>query len=185
MAVDISKPGFETRAFVFDVALGLKKDLASGALPLESQVDPLSGMLLNLTQVDQILQELVKLWDSKSWSSLAALLLESQKFLTDQLAGKLAVAELCLCEKRGFWFKSQPGKRGEFFCGREEIRELDAKLFKIRYQYLFDENHWEQQNLKVSSGDDLFSEKVFQDNPGLDSIKIEDLATSEKWHLSQ
>lgn len=192
MAVNITKPGFETRAFVFDVALGLRlgRDTAKDDLLLDLQVDPLSGMLVNLVQVDQILQELAQLWDSKIWSSLAVLLMESQKFLEARVAresafvpvtGKLAVEELCLHEKRGFWLKSQPGKPGNLLSGREEIRELDSKLFRIRSQYSFNENHWEQQNLKVSSVEDLFSEQVFLTNPGLDSIEIEDLATSEKW----
>ncbi len=173
ITLDIARPEDETRAFVFDVSLGLGKD--------PSQVDPLSGMLFNLIQLDQILLELTNILNSKTWSTISAMFLASQEFIETRGTALGAVAELCFYEKRGFWFKSQLGK---FLSGREEVCELDSKLFRIRYQFPFDENHWEQQVFKVKNVNDLFSDKVFQDNPGLETIDVENLATSERWRYS-
>lgn len=186
IAVNIAKPGAETRVFVFDVALGVRKETQGPSqLPLESQVDPHSGMLLNLTQMDQFLRELARMWEAHPWSSLRELVLKSEEFIADSVlragAGLWAVEEIRFTEKRGFWLQMRQRK---LFGGAEEIRELGLKLFKIRSQYPLDENHWEErgfQNLNVSSLQDLFSGKVFLDNPGLDSLEIEDLATFEKW----
>jgi hypothetical protein len=186
MAVNITRPGFDARAFVFDVALGLR---LSADLPLELQVDPLSGMLINLVQMDELLQELEQMWGAKSWNSLSVLLEESRKFLVGRVpqepgAHPLTLYEIALTEKRGFWLKWQVQNAGRFFQGYEEIRELDTKLFRFRSEYLLHEDGWEQQRLKylkVISTNDLFSEKIFQDNPGLHSLEIENLTTSKKW----
>ncbi|MGZ3744311.1 MAG: hypothetical protein ACXWRE_09275 [Pseudobdellovibrionaceae bacterium] len=181
MAVNILKPGVpqDARAFVFDVALGLKRQ----------DVDSLSGMVLNLVQVDSLLHELEQRWKAEVWHSFPQLLRDSLAFVEERLAQEaggsgVEVIELYLREIRGFWLKSQAGRTEKLFSGLEEIHEWDGELFRIRYQYLLDELRWEQQHLKLNCVKDLFSEKVFADNPGLESVEIENLASAEKWNYS-
>ncbi|WP_413290907.1 hypothetical protein [Bdellovibrio sp. HCB337] len=169
--VKIQKPD-ETRAFVFDVQMGLAKSAAPA-------VDPQSGMLLNLVKVDPMLTDLAQVWASESWHSLGDLLQKSQNYLSVQAKNEgVVLNELCLREKRGFWMRWSDGR---LCMGREALKELDGMLYKISWERAFFEETLEDQEISVGSAKELFSDIIFQKNSSLDVVEVENLATSEKW----
>lgn len=182
--VQVQKPD-SSRAFVFDVQVGFTKG--------NSLVDPLSGMLINLVWVDQILAELALVWSQGSWKCLGDLLKASRKFLESKAQNEgVLLAELTLREKRGFWVAS---KAGAFFMGREVLRELEGQLYRLRMESAFkessdefldessDESGLEEQDLLLEKAEDLQSGTIFVKNPSLQSLDIENLGTGERWIL--
>jgi len=165
MAIRIGKPG-QVRAFVFDVALGVTK--AS-----EPQVDPESGMLLNLVKVDEILAKLESFTGSCEWSSFAELLNETRKHAETLLQKETAsLSEISFNEKRGFFVKWHQ----VHLMGYEEILELDQELFKVRCESNFSEEDVCQQ-LAIVKSSELFSDELFEKNLALQSLEVEALAS--------
>lgn len=173
--VKIQKPDSRnlpaTRAFVFDVQIGLGRNGVA--------VDPKSGMLLNLVKVDPMLSGLTQMWASDSWHSLGELLQKSQQYLSGEAKKEgVFLTELRLREKRGFWLTwTEQG----LLMGREVLKELDGMLFKISWDRPFFEETIEEQEFSVSSSQALLSEAVFQKNPQIETLEVENLASREKW----
>lgn len=166
----IQKPA-QTRAFVFDVQIGLGKPTPA--------VDPQSGMLLNLVRIDPMLAELGEMWLGQSWMSLIDLLQKSQQYLAARARNEgVLLQEVCLREKRGFWLK---WTEQSLLMGRESVLELEGALYKLSWESSIREEDLENSKLSLNSAQDLFTETVFQKNPQLQSLEVENLATREKW----
>lgn len=164
-SVKLTKPG-TSRAFVFDVEVGVGR--GSG------EIDPLSGMLVNLTEVDTLLAALADFWRQgppPSWYSLENLLTTSRDFMENALQARgCFLQELCLREKRGFWLGS---RRGALFMGREVIREYEGELCHFR---------WERplQEAELETHDLVWVRDLFVTNPDLNWLEIENFQTGEK-----
>lgn len=136
--IKIQKPE-SPRAFVFDVAIGVTKPAP--------EVDPLSGMLLNLVDVDAVMSALHNFWSSQSWTSLQSLAEKSRDFVAAELAKKKTeLSEIILHEKRGFWLG---WRGGEWLMGREEMRELGGHLYRLQFESSFVEAQIENQAWQV------------------------------------
>jgi len=127
--VKIQKP--ETlRAFAFEVQAGFGR-------ATEPQVDPDSGMLINLVIVDEMLVALAGEWALHQWTSLTELLTASEKFLSERASSQgVVLEELCLKEIRGFWLGS---KKGSYYMGQEEILEENGHLNRVISEEPLDE----------------------------------------------
>jgi hypothetical protein len=89
--VKIQKPD-TVRAFAFDVQAGFGR-------ATEPQVDPDSGMLINLVIVDEMLAALETEWGARVWTSQTDLFQFSEAFLkAEALANKVVLEELCIKE---------------------------------------------------------------------------------------
>jgi len=166
--ISIQKPD-ATRAFVFDVEAGITKPAP--------QVDPPSGMLLNIVDFDAVMVELHNLWHLQTWSSLQTLLEKSREFLAGRFAKHgCALTELTLREKRGFWLKWY----GQgLLMGHEEIQEVAGNLYRLSSEEAFVESQVETQK-RVVIGAEFFQD-VFKSNPHLQSLFVENFGNSEKW----
>jgi hypothetical protein len=173
--VKIKKPG-TSRAFVFDLEIAV----ARGSEP---QVDPLSGMLLNLVDVDAILAELHNTLSGGAAgegktaleaSSFQSLLEKSHDFTAAKLKSKGCVLnEICFREKRGFSFG---WKTGMLFMGHTETREWAGGVCRFESERSFDESSLESQKLNMAST----TAELLKANPHLKSLIIENLGTGEK-----
>lgn len=170
--VKVQKPD-TTRAFVFDVQVGFSKD--------EPQVDPLSGMLINLVKVDQMLRDLAKLWSQRKWSSCKELLEKSKEFF--EACAKIEgvfLEELCLMEKRGFWLKWHSDR---LLMGQEVLREINETVYRLHFESAFKDSTLEQQSLQFENAEELLSQRIFYKNQELESLEVENLVSREKWIL--
>lgn len=167
--VKIQKPD-SVRAFVFDLEVAV-------ARPAEPQVDPLSGMLLNLVDVDGILADLrVGL---PVVNSVQALLEKSRDFLSKRLVSKgCELHELVLREKRGFWCG---WRAGALVMGHEETREWSGGVWRFSSERGFDELALEKQTLTLAAD----AEAIFNENASLRLLVVENLGTGEKWSYAQ
>lgn len=175
LKVSLQKPE-GPRAFVFEVQVGLGK-----ATPVV--VDPLSGMLVSLLRVDEILNKLGSLWAGRSWNSLPELLQSSWDFIQAWAQHeKVTLEDLVLAEKRGFWLRHEGG--GRLLLGREIFRELGGELYRLRLEGFWAETQLETQDLQVDHAEDLSSEIIFQKNPALAALEVEKLGSAEAWSLA-
>lgn len=163
--VKIQKPGI-SRAFVFDLEVAIAK-------PSEPQVDPMSGMLLNLVDADAVLTELHNTFSSVD--SFQSLLEKSRDFVSAKLNVKgCALNEICFREKRGFSFG---WKAGALFMGHVETREWAGGLYRFESERAFDEGIVESQKLALAPT----AAEIFKANPQLRSLITENLGTGEKY----
>lgn len=176
LEIKIQKPE-TTRAFVFDVEVGVGRNGPA--------VDPMSGMLLNLVDLDAVMSELQKFWQAQPWSSLQTLLEKSQDFLSALFAKQGCFLQaVCLREKRGFWLSWSPSS--QVLMGREAVQELSGRVFRLRWQKAFKECEVESLSLSVSSNDTHQGwEHFFESHTELQSLEIEDLGRGEKWSIAR
>lgn len=170
--VKIQKPD-AVRAFVFDLEVAVAK-------PTEPQVDPMSGMLLNLVDVDGILTDLRM--GLPPVTSVKALLETCRDFLSSRVKSKgCELHSLILREKRGFWCG---WKSGAFVMGNEETREWAGGVWRFSSERGFDEALIETQALNFA-GNPADVEAVFKAHIFLHSLTVENLGTGEKWTYSR
>jgi hypothetical protein len=167
LGVKIGKPG-ESRAFVFDIALGITKK--------PPQVDADSGMIINLAKVDEVMAKLKFFLSSRDWPSFETLLNESIQFLDPVLATQgCHIADYTMTEKRGFYL----GWNGTPYMGREQIVMLDGDLYRLKTKAplqkvgLF-------QDLGSIALKELQSKNFFELHPNLLEIEMEQMALGEK-----
>lgn len=167
--VKIQKPD-SVRAFVFDLEVAVAK-------ATEPQVDPMSGMLLNLVDVDGVLTDLrVGL---PPVTSVQGLVTTCRDFLSARLRVKgCELDSLVLREKRGFWCG---WKAGAFVMGHEETREWSGGVWRFSGERGFDEALLEKQVLGFGAD----AEAVFKANASLRSLVVENLGTGEKWSFNR
>lgn len=176
LKVTVQKPE-GPRAFVFAVQVGLGKNTPQA-------VDPLSGMLVSLVRVDEILNKLDSLWAGRSWGSLSELLQASWEFLQAWARQEnVILADLVLAETRGFWLRHEGG--GRPLLGREVFRELGGELYRLRLEGFWAETRLETQDLQVNDAEELSSESLFQKNPALVALEVEKLGSAEAWSLAR
>lgn len=163
--VKIQKPG-TSRAFVFDLEVAIAK-------LSEPQVDPMSGMLLNLVDADAILTELHNTLSSAA--SFQALLENSCDFVSAKLKAQgCALTEICFREKRGFGFG---WRAGALFIACAETREWNGGVYRFESERPFDESLVENQKLTLAAT----AGEIFKANSSLQSLVIENLGTGEKY----
>lgn len=168
--VKIQKPD-AVRAFVFDLEVSV-------ARPTAPQVDPMSGMLMNLVDVDGILADLRK--SLPAVASLRELLEKCRVFLSARLkAHGCELSSVCLREKRGFWLAWQAGT---LVMGTVETREWSGGVFGFASARDFDESAIESQGLVIAAGV-VDAVAVLKAN-SLRSLTVENLGTGEKWTYS-
>lgn len=168
--VKIQKPD-AVRAFVFDLEVSV-------ARPTASQIDPMSGMLMNLVDVDGILADLRK--SLPAVTTLRELLEKCRVFLSARLkAHGCELAAVCLREKRGFWLAWQAGT---FVMGAVETREWAGGVFAFASERDFDEAGIESQALVIAAGV-VDAASILKVN-SLRSLTVENLGTGEKWTYS-
>lgn len=164
--VKIQKPE-SVRAFVFDLEIAVAK-------PTEPAVDPMSGMLLNLVEVDAILTNLRNSLPPQE--SLRALVDYCSAFLQAQLSiHGCVLQELSLREKRGFWVAS---KSGALVMGREETQEWSGGVWRFYSERDFDEALCTTQRLKMAAD----AAEILHVN-SLRALVLENLGTGEKWEF--
>lgn len=176
LEIKIEKPD-SRRAFVFDVEVGVSKS--------DPAVDPMSGMLLNLVDLDAAMADLQKFWQTQAWGSLQDLLESSRDFLSALFAKHgCFLHELCLREKRGFWVAwTQSSQR---VMGREEVSELGGRLFRLRWQKAFKESEVDFLSLAIDSSDLTQGwEHLFESRTELQSLEVEDLGHGKKWSIAR
>lgn len=129
MNITLTKPG-GTRAFVFDAAIGV--NVASG------DVDPNTGMLVDLGRVDGWLDDLAELWKARKWDSFQTVLTESVEMLKSMVRlDQVTLSELSLLEKRGILigWREVDG----FYMGKNARFEFKNELFQISVRERFHE----------------------------------------------
>jgi hypothetical protein len=189
LALTLTKPG-ETRAFAFAVELGLGKGAGRVA-----DVDPESGMLVNLMQMDEILKELAMHWRTAKADSMLSLVDQSLAFVKTSLKKwsvetdskskhvvpsprGLFLQRLCFYERRGEFFGWQNG----FFCGRRDYRETAAGVQLLEAQFLGAES---VPSLFLGSETDLANGEVFRNNLSLMSLRIEECGSGQQRFLQR
>jgi len=164
--VKIQKPE-SVRAFVFDLEIAVGK-------PTAPAVDPKSGMLLNLLEVDAILANLRNSLPPQE--SLQALVDYCRGFLQAQLqAHGCVLQELCLHEKRGFWIAL---KSGSLVMGVDETQEWSGGVWRFYSERDFNETLCMTQRLKLA----VDAAEMLQVN-SLRALVLENLGTGEKWEF--
>ena len=129
MNLTLTKPG-ETRAFVFDASIGVQAPAGD--------VDPDTGMLVDLLQVDGWLGDLAELWGARRWDSLQAVLAESIQMLKNMVRlDRVILSELILVEKRGIMigWREVDG----FLMGKNARFEWKNELYQMSVRELFQE----------------------------------------------
>lgn len=165
--VKIQKPD-AVRAFVFDLEVSVGR-------PADPQVDPMSGMMVNLVDVDGILTDLQK--SLPAVGSLRELLDKCRVFLSARLkAHGCELSSVCLREKRGFWFA---WRSGDFVMGAVETREWAGGVYTFASARDFDEAGIESQGLVLAAD----AAAILKAN-SLRSLTLENLGSGEKWTYS-
>jgi hypothetical protein len=140
------------------------------------QVEPATGMLVNLVEVDEILGQLKFQLENREWSSLQSLLNESKKLLEPLLKDENALlTELLFKEKRGFFIKWHQ----ENLMGHEEVLEIENNLYRVTGEEPLREEEVTRK-FNISSKKNLFSEEIFKSNPTVKKFEIEHLASHQK-----
>jgi hypothetical protein len=174
-----SKPGHD-RAFAFELELALGGE--------SSDVDPESGMLINLVQVDAILAKVKQLWLQRSTLiSLQEVLMESMQLVLAESTSKISLQRLCFYEKRGWYFGWEHG----LFRGQRTLLETVAGIFSIDTTSVWSglDAELEQVSQLITgtverwSGKEL-AQKVLELNPSLLSVRVEHCVSREVWRVN-
>ena len=147
------------------------------------EIDPMTGMLVDLLKVEGWLDDVQKLWKDRKWDSLQAVLTDTVKMLKNMVRlDQVIFDEIMMNEKRGIvigWRESDG-----FLMGKAGRFEWKGDLFQIQLREIFNESRLFEKisDLHKSLVEDEGNFNLF---PDLLSVEVENYSRKTKFRLER